>query len=66
MGLTYKRVGQYYNDNGSLSYKINGISIPYPVDQAVTIIPGPGERVYELHDQEQFTVPRDEDSAGHQ
>jgi len=39
MGLIYKRVGQYYNDNGSLSYKINGISIPYPVDQAITISP---------------------------
>ena len=38
-GLTWKRVGRYYNDNGSLSYKINGISIPFPVDQAVTINP---------------------------
>ena len=34
-----QRVGQYYNDNGSLSYKINGISLPYPVDEAVTINP---------------------------
>jgi len=39
MGFTYKRVGRYYNDNATLSYKINGISIPYPVDQAVTINP---------------------------
>jgi iron complex outermembrane receptor protein len=39
VGLTYKRVGQYYNDNGSLNYKINGITIPFPVDQAVTISP---------------------------
>jgi iron complex outermembrane receptor protein len=39
VGLIYKRVGQYYNDNGSLNYKINGITIPYPVDQAVTISP---------------------------
>ena len=39
VGLTYKRVGQYYNDNGSLSYKINGITIPFPVDQAITIGP---------------------------
>ena len=38
-GLTDKRVGQYYNDNGSLNYKINGLSIPFPVDQAVTINP---------------------------
>ena len=39
MGMTLKRVGQYYNDNGSLSYKINGISVPYPVDEAVKIQP---------------------------
>ena len=39
MGLTYKRVGTYYNDNGSLGYKINGITIPYPVDEAVKISP---------------------------
>jgi iron complex outermembrane receptor protein len=39
MGLTYKRVGRFYNDNGSLNYKINGISVPYPVDQAITINP---------------------------
>ena len=39
VGLVYKRVGQYYNDNGSLTYKINGLSIPYPVDQAITIQP---------------------------
>jgi iron complex outermembrane receptor protein len=32
-------VGRYYNNNGSLSYKINGITIPYPVDQAITIGP---------------------------
>jgi iron complex outermembrane receptor protein len=39
VGLTQKRVGQYYNDNGSLSYKINGITIPVPVDEAITISP---------------------------
>ncbi len=39
MGLTWKRVGQYYQDNGSLPYKINGISVPYPVDEALTIQP---------------------------
>jgi iron complex outermembrane receptor protein len=39
LGLTWKRVGQYYNDNGSLNYLINGASIPYPVDQAITIQP---------------------------
>jgi iron complex outermembrane receptor protein len=39
LGLTYKRVGQYYNDNGSLSYTINGLKVPYPVNEAVTIQP---------------------------
>ena len=39
IGLTWKRVGQMYNDNGSLTYNINGISVPYPVDQAITINP---------------------------
>ncbi len=39
VGLTEKRVGRYYNDNGSLSYLINGFKIPYPVDQAITINP---------------------------
>jgi iron complex outermembrane receptor protein len=39
LGLVYKRVGQYYNDNSSLNYTINGISIPFPVDQAITIHP---------------------------
>jgi iron complex outermembrane receptor protein len=38
-GLTWKRVGSYYQDNGSLSYTINGLSLPYPVDQAFTIQP---------------------------
>ena len=39
LGLVYKRIGQYYNDNGSLNYLIDGASIPYPVDQAITIHP---------------------------
>ncbi|MGA7238270.1 MAG: TonB-dependent receptor, partial [Bryobacteraceae bacterium] len=39
IGLVYKRVGQYYNDNGSLNYTIDGAKIPYPVDQAITIQP---------------------------
>ena len=38
-GLTWKRVGTYYQDNGSLNYTINGLSLPFPVDQAVTIQP---------------------------
>ena len=38
-GLVDKRVGTMYNDNTTLNYLINGISIPYPVDQAVTINP---------------------------
>jgi iron complex outermembrane receptor protein len=39
VGLVYKHVGRYFNDNGSLNYKINGITIPYPVDQAIVISP---------------------------
>lgn len=39
VGFIDKRVGTLYNDNGSLSYLINGASIPYPVDQAITINP---------------------------
>ena len=39
VGFTNKRVGRMYNDNGSLPYLINGISIPYPVDQAIKIDP---------------------------
>jgi iron complex outermembrane receptor protein len=38
-GFVDKRVGSLYNDNGSLSYLINGLSLPYPVDQAVKIDP---------------------------
>ncbi len=38
-GFVDKRVGTMYNDNTTLNYVINGISIPYPVDQAVTINP---------------------------
>ena len=37
LGLIDKRVGTQYNDNGSLTYNINGINIPYPVDQAIAI-----------------------------
>jgi iron complex outermembrane receptor protein len=37
VGLVDKRVGSMYNDNGSLSYPINGISIPFPVDEALQI-----------------------------
>jgi iron complex outermembrane receptor protein len=39
VGVTYKRVGQYYQDNGTLPYLINGVSIPFPVDQALAIEP---------------------------
>jgi hypothetical protein len=39
LGFTDKRVGQQYNDNGSLTYVINGIKVPYPVDQAIKIEP---------------------------
>jgi iron complex outermembrane receptor protein len=39
MGFVEKRVGTMYNDNGSLNYRINGVNIPYPVNQAITIQP---------------------------
>ncbi len=39
VGLIDKRVGTLYNDNGTLTYLIDGINIPYPVDQAITINP---------------------------
>ncbi len=38
-GFTNHRVGEMYNDNGTLTYKINGLSLPYPVDQAIRIDP---------------------------
>ncbi len=38
-GLVDKRVGTMYNDNTTLNYLINGISIPYPVDEAIKIAP---------------------------
>ncbi len=39
LGFTNKRVGRMYNDNGTLNYLIGGVSIPYPVNQAVRIDP---------------------------
>jgi len=39
VGLVDKRVGSLYNDNGSLNYLINGLTLPYPVDQAIKIDP---------------------------
>jgi iron complex outermembrane receptor protein len=37
VGFTDKRVGRTFNDNGSLTYTINGIKVPYPVDEAIKI-----------------------------
>jgi len=39
VGFTDKRVGTLYNDNGTLTYVINGVKIPFPVNEAVTINP---------------------------
>jgi iron complex outermembrane recepter protein len=39
LGLVDKRVGTLYNDNATLKYLIDGVQIPYPVDQAITISP---------------------------
>jgi iron complex outermembrane receptor protein len=38
-GVVDKRVGTLYDDNAQLNYLINGITIPYPVNQAVKIDP---------------------------
>jgi hypothetical protein len=34
-----KNVGSVYNDNGSLAYAINGVKIPYLINQAIRIDP---------------------------
>jgi iron complex outermembrane receptor protein len=39
IGLVDKRVGRLFNDNTTLPYLINGISIAYPVDEAIKIDP---------------------------
>lgn len=39
VGVTEKVIGRYYNDNSTLNYVINGVKLPYPADQAVTISP---------------------------
>ena len=39
VGIINKRVGKMYNDNGTLTYLINGQKLPFPVDQAVSINP---------------------------
>jgi iron complex outermembrane recepter protein len=39
VGLTDKRVGTLYNDNGTLTYLIGGIKVPFPVNEAITISP---------------------------
>jgi iron complex outermembrane receptor protein len=39
VGFLHKRVGPMYNDNGTLAYVINGISLKFPVDQAIAINP---------------------------
>jgi iron complex outermembrane receptor protein len=39
VGVINKRVGKMYNDNGSINYIINGLKLPFPADQAVSIDP---------------------------
>jgi iron complex outermembrane receptor protein len=39
LGFVDKRVGMLYNDNATLNYNVNGLTIPFPVDQAYTINP---------------------------
>ena len=47
-----------YNDNGTLNYLINGISIPYPVDQAILLIRSTLPVVRQLHGEERFVDER--------
>jgi iron complex outermembrane receptor protein len=39
VGFIVKNVGSMYNDNGSYAYTINGVKIPYPINQAIKIDP---------------------------
>jgi iron complex outermembrane receptor protein len=39
IGILHKRVGRMYNDNKTLTYTINGVKLPFPVDQAIQIDP---------------------------
>jgi iron complex outermembrane recepter protein len=39
LGMTYKRVGQYWQDNKTLNYTVNGVTAAWPVNQAVLIQP---------------------------
>ena len=39
IGILGKRVGRMWNDNKTLTYTINGVKLPFPVDQAVEISP---------------------------
>jgi iron complex outermembrane receptor protein len=39
VGFIVKNVGSMYNDNGSYTYTINGVKIPYPINQAIKIDP---------------------------
>ncbi|MGD0873332.1 MAG: TonB-dependent receptor [Bryobacteraceae bacterium] len=39
IGFLHKRVGPMYDDNGTLAYVINGISLKFPVNQAIAINP---------------------------
>ena len=39
VGLINKRVGKMYNDNGTITYLIDGQKLPFPADQAVSINP---------------------------
>ncbi len=39
VGAINKRVGKMYNDNATRLFLVNGLSIPFPVDQAISIDP---------------------------
>jgi iron complex outermembrane receptor protein len=39
VGVTEKVIGRYYIDNSTRNFVINGVSLPFPADQAVKISP---------------------------
>ena len=46
VGFIWKRIGTYWNDNGSINYIINGIKTPLPADMAIKIQPWDLENIF--------------------
>ncbi len=39
VGVVNKRVGRMYNDNGTIAYLVNGLKLPFPAHQAISLDP---------------------------